>query len=62
MKVIQKLEIELTQGEVEALKVLGSYGVEKFIDMFEENMGAHYLAPHKNDLKFLLNRIKNVEF
>lgn len=52
------ITMELTEEEARALSVLPSYGTEKFLNTFYENLGRHYLTPHEQGLKTLFRRIE----
>lgn len=51
------LELFLNESETRALDALAGYDIEKFLKVFYQEMGKHYLQPHEKGLRELFARI-----
>lgn len=66
MKITSKqefhIQLEMTEEEARALDALVGYGgdtfVEKFLPVFYEKMGKHYMKPHEKGLAKLFDNIR----
>lgn len=43
------INIQLTEGEARAWDAIVGYGWDVFIQVFEEKLGKHYIAPYKRE-------------
>ncbi len=50
--------ISLSENELRALEALAGYGTDKFLEVFYENMGKHYLTPHEAGLRSLFESVR----
>lgn len=53
-----KATIELNEKEMEALLALVGYGTDKFLEVFYEKLGSHYLKPNESELRNLFEEIR----
>lgn len=63
-KIVQRPEVTATatflldEEEMRALDALTGYGIDPFLKVFYEKMGAHYLKPHEEGLRSLFKSVR----
>lgn len=51
--------LELNEQAARALDAMAGYGADKFLEVFYEKLGRHYMRPHEQGLRELLKITKN---
>ena len=55
-RLVVEIDTTLTELEIRALDALAGYGTNKFIEVFYEHLGKHYLEPNVEGLKSLFEK------
>lgn len=56
-----KITLELTAEEAAACAVMGSYGIDKFVEFFHNNLGKTYMEPYQKGLRSFLEKTQRFE-